>query len=226
MRGPGGRGALRLVLFGAPGVGKGTQAVEMHRRTGIPHISTGDMLRAAMQAGSALGETVRGVVESGGLVPDAVVGDVVRERLGRPDVREGFLLDGFPRTLVQADILDDVLVHSGVRLDRVINIELPEPEIIDRLSGRRSCGTCGATFHVRFKRPRQEDICDTCGGRLGHRRDDSAAAIHERLRVYHERTAPLIARYDRAGLLLTVDGHGTPDEVYGRIADALPALKG
>src|SRR5439155_17403298 len=143
MSGSGGAGA-RLVLLGAPGVGKGTQAAEISRRTGLPHISTGDLLRAAIRAGSPLGRRVAAIVERGQLVPDWLVGEVMEERLARPDAATGFLLDGFPRTVAQADLLDRILAKRGQTLDRVIGIEVPEPEIIDRLAGRRSCGQCGA----------------------------------------------------------------------------------
>jgi adenylate kinase len=219
-------GGCRLVLFGAPGVGKGTQAAEIRRRTGAAHISTGDMLRAAMKAGTPPGLQARAIVERGGLVPDDLVGAMMRERLEQADARDGFLLDGFPRTQAQADLLDAILAERGQRLDRVINIVVPEPEILDRLTGRRVCGRCGATFHVRYNRPRAEGRCDACGGELRQRPDDAEAAIAERLRQYGEQTAPLIARYQKAGVLLTVDGRGRPEEVFGRIAAALPGLKG
>lgn len=214
------------MLFGAPGVGKGTQAAEIRRRTGAAHISTGDMLRAAMKAGTPPGLQARAIVERGGLVPDDLVGAMMRERLEQADARDGFLLDGFPRTQAQADLLDAILAERGQRLDRVINIVVPEPEILDRLTGRRVCGRCGATFHVRYNRPRAEGRCDACGGELRQRPDDAEVAIAERLRQYGEQTAPLIARYQKAGVLLTVDGRGRPEEVFGRIAAALPGLKG
>ena len=221
---PAREGALRLVLFGAPGVGKGTQAAEIRRRAGLPHISTGDMLRQAMKDGSPLGRRVRDVVERGDLVPDALIGEIMEERLSRPDARLGFLLDGFPRTAPQADLLDRVLAARGQRLDGVINLEVPEAEIVERLAGRRVCGSCGATYHVRFNRPRAEGVCDACGGRLVQRPDDREEAIVGRLRAYREQTRPLEERYQKVGLLLTVDGRGTPDEVYGRIVVAVPGL--
>jgi adenylate kinase len=184
------------------------------------------MLRAAMKAGTPPGLQARAIVERGGLVPDDLVGAMMRERLEQADARDGFLLDGFPRTQAQADLLDAILAERGQRLDRVINIVVPEPEILDRLTGRRVCGRCGATFHVRYNRPRAEGRCDACGGELRQRPDDAEAAIAERLRQYGEQTAPLIARYQKAGVLLTVDGRGRPEEVFGRIAAALPGLKG
>ncbi|MBI4169289.1 MAG: adenylate kinase [Acidobacteria bacterium] len=219
-------GGLRLVLLGAPGVGKGTQAAEIQRRTGVPHISTGAMLRAAVKEGTPPGQKARAIMERGALVPDALVGPIMAERLARPDAGGGFLLDGFPRTVGQADLLDRILAERGQGLDRVINVVVPEPEIIDRLTGRRLCAACGATFHVRSNRPRAEGVCDACGGALRRRDDDAEAAIAERLRIYQEQTAPLVARYQRAGLLLTVDGRGRPDEVFERIASSIPGLRG
>jgi adenylate kinase len=214
------------VLFGAPGVGKGTQAAEIQRRAGLLHISTGDMLRQAMKDGSPLGTRVRDVVERGDLVPDALIGEIMEERLSRPDARAGFLLDGFPRTAAQADLLDRLLAARGQSLDGVINLDVPEGEILERLTGRRVCGACGATYHVRFNRPRVEGVCDACGGALSQRPDDREEAIVERLRAYRRQTRPLVERYGRAGLLRTVDGRGTPDEVYGRITVAVPGLAG
>jgi len=225
MSASGGAGT-RLVLLGAPGVGKGTQAEEIRRRLGLAHISTGDMLRAAIRDGSPLGRKVASIVERGDLVPDALVGEVMEERLARPDVAVGFLLDGFPRTVAQADLLDRILARRGQELDAVIRIEVPEPEIIDRLAGRRSCGNCGATFHVRYNRPKVEGVCDRCGSTLRQRPDDAESAIAERLRVYREQTAPLVARYRATGKLVEIDGRGRPEEVFGRIAVAVPGLRG
>ncbi len=217
-------GGFRLVLLGAPGVGKGTQAAEITRRLGLPHVSTGDLLRAAIRDGSPLGPKVAAIVDRGELVPDDLVGEVMAERLSRPDAAGGFLLDGFPRTTAQADQLDRLLAERGQALDRVISIEVPEPEIFDRLTGRRSCARCGAVYHVRYGRPRVEGVCDRCGGELRQRSDDTEPVIRERLRAYRERTAPLVARYQRAGLLLAVDGRGRPDEVFARIAAGIPGL--
>lgn len=219
-------GSLRLVLFGPPGVGKGTQAAALERRAGIPHISTGEILRAAMRDGAPLGRDVRGMVERGELVPDDLVAALVEGRLSRPEAGRGFLLDGFPRTVAQADRLDQMLLERGLALDGVINLSVPEPEIIDRLTGRRVCASCGALYHVRYGPPRVEGVCDVCGGMLRQRSDDTREAITERLRAYHEQTAPLVARYQKAGLLITVDGRGRPEEVLARIASLVPALGG
>ncbi len=219
----GGSGA-RLVLLGAPGVGKGTQAAEISRRTGLPHISTGDLLRAAIRDGSPLGRRVAAIVERGELVPDGPVAEVMEERLARPDAADGFLLDGFPRTVAQADLLDRILAKRGQALDRVISIEVPEAEIVDRLAGRRSCGHCGATYHVRYNRPKVDGVCDRCGSELRQRPDDVEAAIAQRLKAYREQTAPLVARYRKTGRLVEMDGRGTPDEVFGRIAAVVTGL--
>ena len=219
----GGSGA-RLVLLGAPGVGKGTQAAEISRRTGLPHISTGDLLRAAIRDGSPLGRRVAAIVERGELVPDGLVAEVMEERLARPDAADGFLLDGFPRTVAQADLLDSILAKRGQALDRVIGIEVPEAEIVDRLAGRRSCGHCGATYHVRYNRPKVDGVCDRCGSELRQRPDDVEAAIAQRLKAYREQTAPLVARYRKTGRLVEIDGRGTPDEVFGRIAAVVTGL--
>ncbi|HYS04756.1 MAG TPA: adenylate kinase [Candidatus Dormibacteraeota bacterium] len=219
----GGSGA-RLVLLGAPGVGKGTQAAEISRRTGLPHISTGDLLRAAIRDGSPLGRRVAAIVERGELVPDGLVAEVMEERLARPDAADGFLLDGFPRTVAQADLLDSILAKRGQALDRVIGIEVPEAEIVDRLAGRRSCGNCGATYHVRYNRPKVDGVCDRCGSELRQRPDDVEAAIAQRLKAYREQTAPLVARYRKTGRLVEIDGRGTPDEVFGRIAAVVTGL--
>jgi adenylate kinase len=219
-----GSSGARLVLLGAPGVGKGTQAAEISRRTGLPHISTGDLLRAAIRDGSSLGRRVAAIVERGELVPDDLVAEVMEERLARPDAADGFLLDGFPRTVAQADLLDRILAKRGQALDRVISIEVPEAEIVDRLAGRRSCGQCGATYHVRYNRPKVDRVCDRCGSELKQRPDDVEAVIAQRLKAYREQTAPLVARYRKTGRLVEIDGRGRPDEVFGRIAAVVTGL--
>ena len=216
---------VRLVLLGAPGAGKGTQADEIAKRFGLPHISTGELLRAAIRDGSPLGRRVAGIVERGELVPDALIGEVMEERLSRKDAERGSVLDGFPRTVAQADLLDRILARRGQTLDRVILIEVGEPEIIERIAGRRSCGRCGAVYHVRHNPPKVEGICDRCGSELRQRPDDAEEVIAERLRAYRELTAPLVERYRKAGLLIPVEGRGRPEEVFSRIAAGVPGLR-
>ncbi|HET8947282.1 MAG TPA: adenylate kinase [Candidatus Polarisedimenticolia bacterium] len=215
------RGPVRLVLFGAPGVGKGTQAQGLQKRFGAPHVSTGDMLRAAIREGTPLGKQARAIVERGELVPDALVSALVAERLAQPDVREGFILDGYPRTVRQAADLDAALKGRGSEVDVVVNLEVPPAEIVERLAGRRSCPSCGAVYHVRLKPPRSADLCDACGGRLTQRLDDAADVVQGRLRVYEAQTAPVLDHYRGRGLLVDVDGRGTPDEVAARIVEAV-----
>jgi adenylate kinase len=216
---------IRLVLLGAPGVGKGTQAAAIAGRVGLPHISTGDLLRTAIREGAPLGRKVAAIVERGELVPDALIGEVVEERLSRKDATRGFVLDGFPRTLGQADLLDRYLSGRGQSLDRVILIEVPEPVIIERLAGRRFCDRCGATYHARYSPPKVEGICDRCGAELRQRPDDVEAVIAERLKAYRDQTAPLVTRYRNAGRLVPIDGTGRPEEVFGRIAAGVPGLR-
>src|SRR3989442_13204301 len=220
-----GGAGVRLVLLGAPGVGKGTQAAEITRRVGLPHISTCDLFRAAIRESSPLGRRVAAIGERGDLVPDALVGEVMEERLSRKDAESGFLLDGFPRTVAQADFLDRILARRGQALDRVISIEVPEPEIIERLVGRRSCGRCGATYQLRYKPPKVEGICDRCGSELTRRPDDTEAVIAERLRAYREQTAPLVERYRETRLLLSGEGLGPPCEAFVPIVAADPGLR-
>jgi adenylate kinase len=213
--------AVRLALFGAPGVGKGTQAGILQERLALPHISTGDMLRAAIREGTPEGRQARAVVERGELIPDALIS----ARLEREDVQEGFILDGFPRTVGQADYLDRTLEAGGRALDAVINITVPEAEIIERLGGRRVCPSCGASYHLRFHPPMVEGRCDACGGRLEQRADDADDVIRGRLEVYARQTAPVLEYYRRRGVLRDVDGVGRPEDVTGRI-DALLAAPG
>jgi adenylate kinase len=214
---------VRLVLFGPPGAGKGTQAAAIKEKFGIPHISTGDILREAIAAGTPVGVRAKAVVESGSLAPDEVVGELVAERLARPDARRGFLLDGFPRTLRQAEILEVVLKARKEPLDAVVKVNLSDDEVVKRLSGRRTCPSCGASFHVTFSPPKKEGLCDACGGALRQRDDDREDVIRKRLTIYGNQTAPLASHYEKKGLLKEVDGSGPIDEVRKRILLALGA---
>jgi len=225
MSGPDHRRAVRLALFGAPGVGKGTQAGILQERLDLPHISTGDMLRAAIREGTTEGQQARSIVERGELVPDALISALIGARLEREDVHEGFILDGFPRTVGQAEYLDRTLEAGGRSLDAVINITVPENEIIERLGGRRVCPSCGASYHLRFHPSMVDGRCDACGGKLEQRADDASDVIRGRLEVYARQTAPVLDYYRRRGLLREVNGVGRLEDVTGRIA-ALVAAPG
>jgi adenylate kinase len=217
-------GSVRLVLFGAPGVGKGTQAAVLKSRLAVPHIATGDLLRAAMKAETPTGRQIREIVGRGDLVPDDLVSSMIGERLAEGDTDQGYLLDGYPRTIEQAVYLDRLTERAGQKLDRVLNIDLEEAEIVSRLTGRRICGACGAIYHLRFGPPKNETRCDRCRGELRQRSDDTETAIAERLRVYRAQTAPVIEHYERQGLLTTVDGNGPPAEVTERLMRVVTAL--
>ena len=213
---------LNVVLLGAPGSGKGTQAERIVAAFGLPHISTGEILRAAVAAGTQLGAEAQGYMQAGKLVPDAVVIGIIRERLAQPDAARGFLLDGFPRTLDQAAALDDMLAAAGRALTNVIVLDVPEPELIERLSGRRACRQCGKGYHVKFDPPKQPGVCDACGGELYQRADDNEETVRNRLVVYGEQTEPLIDYYTRKGLVDTVSGGGRmPDDVWGDVRRVL-----
>jgi adenylate kinase len=214
---------VRLVLFGPPGAGKGTQAAAVKEKFGIPHISTGEMLRESIAAGTPVGVKAKALVDSGSLVPDEVVGELVAERLARRDARRGFLLDGFPRTLRQATILEVVLKARTEPLDAVVKINLSDDEVVRRLSGRRTCPSCGASYHVAFSPPKVDGLCDACGGALSHRDDDREDVIRKRLTIYASQTAPLASHYGKLGLLKEVDGSGRIEEVRSRIFKALGA---
>jgi adenylate kinase len=218
---------MRVVLMGPPGVGKGTQAEQMQHLLGVPHVSTGNILRAAMgQQGSPLGERVRAFVESGRLVPDALMGDLIAERLERKDAGAGFILDGFPRTLEQVSILDGVLSRLGLTLDRVLMLTVPEAEIVRRLSGRRTCPSCGAVFHLESRPPKVPAVCDVCGAALVQRPDDKEAVIRDRLKVYTDQTLPVAEAYRAKGVLVEIDGSGEVDDVKARLQAGLGRVVG
>lgn len=215
----------RMVLLGAPGVGKGTQAELLCERLGTCQLSTGDLFRAAKclaegERSPAI-EAALGHMQRGELVPDETVVAMVRERVGCLRCRGGFLLDGFPRTVAQAQALDECLTELGLTLDAVLSFELPLAQVIERLSGRRTCSACGTTFHVVSKPPRREGVCDLCGGELYQREDDHPAAIRVRMKTYEESTAPLVTHYARRGVLRRVSAEGTPVEVFQRTLSCL-----
>lgn len=213
------RQTMRAVLMGPPSAGKGTQAARLGMEFGVPHISTGDMFRAAIAAGTELGRQARGFMEAGKLVPDEVTMGIVRERLGQGDARSGFVLDGFPRTVPQAEGLREILANQGVKLDVVVLIEVPEDELIRRATGRRICPECGRVYHVEWNPP-PGHAC-ACGVALVQRKDDSPETVKERLATYRTQTEPLRDYYSAEGSLAVVDGTGDPDEVHRRIVCAL-----
>ncbi len=208
--------------MGPPGVGKGTQAERLKTLLGVPHVSTGNILRASMrQPGSALGGKVRRFVESGQLVPDELMGDLIAERLEQDDAAAGFILDGFPRTIEQVSILEGVLSRLGLPLDKVLKLVAPEAEIVRRLSGRRTCPKCGAVFHLDSRPPAVAGVCDACGSELVLRPDDAAEVIRERMRVYGGQTIPVAEAYRDSGILVEVDGLGDVEAVSVRLAAGL-----
>ena len=212
---------MRLILLGGPGAGKGTQAQKLVEKYGIPQISTGDMLRAALREGTELGLEAKKFMDAGKLVPDEVVVGLIEERIKADDCKDGFMLDGFPRTVGQADALKSVLDKMGIKIDHVISIEVPSEELVARLTGRRACRGCPSGYHVMFDPPKVEGVCDDCGGELYQRDDDNEATIRSRLNVYDEQTAPLIDYYKSAGLLRPIEGTGSIDEIFARITSVI-----
>jgi adenylate kinase len=212
---------MRLIMLGPPGAGKGTQAKTLAAQLGVPQISTGDLLRAAVAAGTELGRQAKARMDAGELVPDELVVAMVRERLRQDECRPGFILDGFPRSLPQAGALDEMLRREGLGLDWVLSIEVGEEEVLRRLGGRRNCPACGAMYHVEFNPPRHEGVCDKCGGKLVIRDDDNEATIRNRMKVYRQQTEPLKEYYRGKGLLAEVNGTGTPEEIGKRLRQAL-----
>ena len=212
---------MKIILMGPPGAGKGTQAEKLVELYQIPHISTGDMFRKAQKEGTALGLKAKSYMDQGQLVPDEVTVGIVKERLAEDDCKDGFLLDGFPRTVQQADALDGILKELGMALDRVVNIEVDKTFLVDRLTGRRVCRTCGATFHVTNKAPKVEGVCDKCGGELYQRNDDTVETVSNRLDVYAAQTAPLIEYYQSKGIMSSIDGSKSMEDVLADIRTAL-----
>jgi adenylate kinase len=212
---------MDVILLGPPGSGKGTQAQKMTERYNIPQISTGDILRGAVKERTPLGVEAQGYMDQGRLVPDEVVVGIVRDRLKASDCAEGFILDGFPRTLPQAGALDATMQELKRTIDHVVSIEVDKEELLKRLTGRRTCRTCGAMYHLIFDPPTRDGICDKCGGELYQRDDDQEKTIRERLQVYEEQTAPLIAYYREKKLLRTINGVGEIEEIFRAIVKAI-----
>ena len=208
---------MRLILLGAPGAGKGTQAEVIREKLSIPAVSTGNILREAQKNGTELGLKAKSYMESGALVPDEVVIGILKERIAQEDCQNGFILDGFPRTVPQAQALEEM----GVEIDRVVDLEVPDEKILERMGGRRVCESCGASYHLLYNPPKSPDVCDKDGGRLVIRKDDAPETVRQRLQVYHEQTAPLIGYYEGKGKLRTVDGDCAPEEVLASILAAL-----
>lgn len=214
---------VNLVLLGAPGAGKGTQAMKISKQYNIPHISTGDILRDNIERGTRLGLQAKEFMESGELVPDSLLIGIIEDRLSEPDIDKGFLLDGYPRTIPQAQALEDILDHLGKELDAVINIEVPDEVLIKRLAGRRMC-RCGASYHVLFNPPEVNGKCDHCSGDLYQRDDDTEDAVKTRLVSYYELTFPLIDYYTENGLLKSVNGTGSVDDIFNEINSAIELI--
>lgn len=204
---------MKLILFGAPGAGKGTQAAILAKKLGIPTVSTGDMLRAAVAAGTELGKQAKACMERGALVSDELIIGIVRDRLAQPDCAEGYILDGMPRTLGQAEALE----KNSVRFDRVVSLEVSDETIMARMSGRRVCPQCGATYHVAAVPPKQDGVCDHCGGALVIRKDDEPETVRARLAVYHRETEPLKDFYQSRGVLVSVADHGSVEATSAAI---------
>jgi adenylate kinase len=217
---------MRMILMGPPGAGKGTQADFLTKELKIPHISTGDMFRKVVKEGTPLGIEAKRYMDSGKLVPDAVTVGIVKERLAEPDCQNGFLLDGFPRTVPQADALDSTLQALGVKLDKVININVGREALLKRLTGRRVCKSCGATYHVVYNPSSEGNKCQLCSGELYQRSDDTEATVVNRLEVYERQTAPLVEYYEKKGLLLNIAGDEKVEIVARNILKALGSEQG
>lgn len=205
---------MKIIMLGAPGAGKGTQAKKIAEAYGIPHISTGDIFRANLKEGTELGLKAKTYMDKGELVPDELTCDLVVDRISKDDAKNGYVLDGFPRTIPQADALTNALNARGEKVDFAIDVDVPDENIINRMGGRRACVGCGATYHLMFAPPKKEGVCDVCGKELILRDDDKPETVGNRLRVYHEQTQPLIDYYTKAGVLHTVDGTQDIDKVF------------
>ena len=212
---------MKIIMLGAPGAGKGTQAKMIADKYGVPHISTGDIFRANIKNGTELGMEAKKYMDQGLLVPDELTVRILLDRVAQDDCKNGYVLDGFPRTIPQAEVLDSELTKLGDHIDYAINIDVPDENIVKRMSGRRACLTCGATYHIEHVPPKKEGICDVCGSKLVLRDDDKPETVKNRLNVYHEQTQPLIDFYTEKGVLKTVDGTVPMEEVFAAITAIL-----
>ena len=214
---------MKIVMLGAPGAGKGTQAKQIAAKYGVPHISTGDIFRANLKEGTELGLKAKVYMDQGQLVPDSLTLELIMDRFAKDDCRNGYVLDGFPRTIPQAEALTQALKDNNDRLDYAIDVDVPDENIINRMSGRRACAKCGGTFHIKYNPTKVEGICDLCGGELYIRNDDKPEIVNKRLVAYHEQTQPLIDYYKNEGILKTVDGTQDVDKVFEDIVAILEA---
>lgn len=212
---------MKIIMLGAPGAGKGTQAKKIAAKYGVPHISTGDIFRANIKEGTELGKKAKTYMDQGLLVPDELVVDLVADRLTWEDCANGYVLDGFPRTIPQAESLDAVLAKKGEKMEYAIDVDVPDENIVNRMGGRRACVGCGATYHVVYNPTKTEGVCDACGEKLILRDDDKPETVQKRLDVYHQQTQPLIDYYNNAGILKTVDGTVDMEEVFKAIVQIL-----
>ena len=212
---------MKIVMLGAPGAGKGTQAQMMAEKFGLPHISTGDIFRANIKNGKEKEKKAKAFMDAGKLVPDELTVEILLDRVKADDCAKGYILDGFPRTIPQAEVLSDTLAKTGEKIDYAINVDVPDANIVKRMSGRRSCPKCGASYHIEFIPPKKEGVCDNCGSDLIKRADDNPETEQNRLTVYHEQTQPLIDFYEKKGALRTVDGTKEMKEVFQEITKIL-----
>lgn len=216
---------MRLIFLGPPGAGKGTQAKMLIDKYQIPQISTGDILRAAVKEGTPMGLKAKEFMEAGKLVTDEIVIGIMQDRLKQSDCKNGFILDGFPRTVAQAEALDAMLSDLKMPLDKVLALTVPDEELLKRLTGRRTCKSCGQMYHIVFDPPKKDGICDKCGGELYQRADDNEETIKNRLSVYHSQTSPLLNYYAKKGLLSEIDGTSSPEEIFSKILKVLEGIK-
>lgn len=214
---------MKIIMLGAPGAGKGTQAIKIAEKYNIPHVSTGDIFRANIKGGTDLGKEAKSYMDKGQLVPDELTVRILLDRVAKDDCKDGYVLDGFPRTIAQADALDKAVAALGEKVDYAIDVDVPDENIVKRMSGRRACLKCGATYHIEHVPPKKEGVCDSCGSELVQRADDKPETVLERLNVYHEQTQPLIEYYGKKGILKSVDGTQDMQVVFEDIVKILEA---